>query len=164
MLRPLASISFQTSPKEAPKQLFTTIQLTSIWPVPRQVPHSASTKYCSGTDSPSIELAKARNLPITAQWWITRGYSNVGLYLQKHVPSQMDSMYSLWTHPAGTTPWKCRQLDIPCQFFMHHCTLPSAAGIQDLGIKGRRHRKQAHTFQQELTVNRNPQSSQRGFH
>lgn len=45
--------------------------------------------------------------------------------------------------------------------FMHHCTLPSAAGIQDLGIKGRRHRKQAHTLQQELTVNRNPLSPHR---
>lgn len=45
--------------------------------------------------------------------------------------------------------------------FMHRCTLPSAAGIQDLGIKGRRHRKQAHTLQQEVTVNRNPLSPHR---
>lgn len=45
--------------------------------------------------------------------------------------------------------------------FMHHGTLPSAAGIQGLGIKGRRHRKQAHTLQQEVTVNRNPLSPHR---
>lgn len=69
------------------------------------------------------------------------------------------------------TPSELIQLALPLEVqaighrvsvvFMHHCTLPWAAGIQDLGIKGRRHRKQAHTLQQEVTVNRNPLSPHR---